>query len=220
MNKIDIISDTLVLLLKSLSKIKLIEILDKNPFAIALIESPSADLIDLALKKDINTIEFIKNPSEEIIRKVVQQNPELIKFIESPPLALSLELTKQNAEKFIPLINNKDQLFYDEVLGQTPVNFQFVPSQFISEDIKIQYIKTNPDILEYISEKDQSSKLCTLAVSLKGQSLKFVKNQTFEIIKNAITNDIEAFKFINPKVLNEKQIQELQDLITLKRLSG
>lgn len=219
MIKVDILFDTVKLLLKSLSKVKLIEIVDRNPLAISLIENPSDELINIALKRDINSIEFIENPSETIIRDVIKKNPELIKFIKNPPLALSLELTKQNAEKFIPLINNKDQLFYDEVLGQSPVNLQFVPSEFISNNIKIEYIKVNPDILQYISEKDQFPELCLLAVSAKGQSLKFVKKQTFEIIKAAIDNDIEAFKFINPKVLNEEQTKTLQDLITLKRLS-
>jgi hypothetical protein len=213
LNKIDILFDTVSQLIGSLSRTKLMDLLKKNPESIALMSEPTEEMINYVLRKNPSLIEHIRDPSEEAIEIALKADPTLIQHVKNVPLHISLRLVKRDIDRILPLIPNKDQEFYDGLLKISKRYIKYIPKQFASTKIQLQQIRVDPDYLEFIPEDEQNDKICLSAVKLKGRSLRFVKKQNYEIIKTAIENDLNSFKYIDIKSLSTEELKNIKELI-------
>lgn len=218
LNKIDILFDTVSQLIGSLSRTKLMDLLKKNPESITLMNEPTEEMINYVVRKNPALIEYIKEPSEEAINIALRADPTLIQYIKNVPLHISLKLVKKDIDNILPLIPNKDQDFYDELVKINKKYIRYIPKQFASTKIQLQQIRIDPDYLEFIPEDEQNDKICLSAVKLKGRSLRFVKKQNYEIIKAAIENDLNSFKYIDIKILSEEEKKNIKELIQNRKI--
>ncbi len=216
-NQVDLLFDIVSELVLLLPEDKIFPLVKKNPQALALLTNPPQHIIDFAINEDPNLIEFVDNPTEELIKFVLKKNPELIQYIKNPDLNVSLRLIKQDIDTFLPLINNKDQTFYNKVIEINAKYIRYVPKEFLSDNILNSIIEINPDILEVLDKDKQNEDLCLKAVKIKGRSLRFVLNQTFEIIKSAINNDINAFKYLDSTICSKEELEEIRALMKIKK---
>jgi hypothetical protein len=218
LNKIDILFDTVSQLISSLSRTKLMDLLKKNPESISLMSEPTEEMINYVLKQNPALIEHIKNPNEEAIEIALKADPTLIQYIKNVPLHISLRLVKRDINGILPLIPNKDQEFYDALLKISKKYIKYIPTQYASTKIQLQQIRIHPDYLEFIPEDEQNDKICLSAVKLKGRTLRFVKKQNYEIIKTAIENDINAFKYIDTKSVSTDELKNIKELIQKRKI--
>lgn len=217
-NQVDLLFDIVGELIVSLSDEKLKQLVEKNPHSIILMKNPPSGVMQYAVRNSPELIEYITNPDQATIDIALKHDPTLIRFIQYPSLKTALELIKIDIVRFLPLINNKDQEFFTQVLKLNPYNIKFIPKEFLPEEANYDAIKENPDSLQAISEEDQTEKLCIEAVNVKGRSLRFVKKQTYDIIITAINQDVNAFKYLDPNVLSSDQIEEIRELIKIKKI--
>ena len=217
-NQVDLLFDIVGELIVSLSDEKLKQLVEKNPHSIILMKNPPSGVMQYAVRNSPELIEYITNPDQATIDIALKHDPTLIRFIQYPSLKTALELIKIDIVRFLPLINNKDQEFFTQVLKLNPHNIKFIPKEFLPEEANYDAIKENPDSLQAISEEDQTEKLCIEAVTTKGRSLRFVKKQTYNIIMAAINQDVNAFKYLDPNVLSSDQIEEIRELIKIKKI--
>lgn len=217
-NQVDLLFDVVGELIASLGNDKLKSLVEKNPHSIILMKNPPKNVMQYAVRHSPELIEYIEDPDQGTIDIALKHDATLVRFVKNPPLKTTLELIKTDIVRFLPLINNKDQEFYTQVLKLNPHNIKYIPKEFLPDDAGLDAVRENPDSLQSISDEEQTEKLCLEAVRSKGRALRFVKRQTFEIIKVAIEQDVNAFKYLDPNVLTPEQIEEIRELIKIKKI--
>ena len=64
-------------------------------------------------------------------------------------------------------------------------------------------VRSNPENLQHLSEKEQTKDICLIAVRKNGNTLRFVKKQTSEICDAAIKNKKTAAKYKTQYINNK-----------------
>lgn len=128
-------------------------------------------------------------------------------------LSKDIENHKQIDEKVQQLRLN----FVNKIKNSSMLKLKFIENQ--TEELCIKFIKecafnlfhvnnktlemyliaidSNPFILKYIDEKEQTEEMGLRAVKINGNVIKFVKNQTHKICMAALNQDARSYYFIN-----------------------
>lgn len=110
---------------------------------------------------------------KELINKILN-NPLYIKEIENPSEELILK-----------------------AIGKNPFVIQYIKNKFTSETINKTAVKLNPLVIEYI--ENPSEEISIMAVKILWNSLRYIKEPTYNVLKEAVKAKGWAIQFIGNK---------------------
>lgn len=171
------------------------------------VEFPNDAIIHMDVKKNRYKSDklIIKNPikidnfqiidTDQNLMNLIKYDPQLLRWIDKQTNDLSLEAVQIDG-MVLQYVKNKSLIVNMYAIRQNGKAIQFIDQQNIIDSMIIQAIKQNPYALEYIHK--QNFKICKLAVSIDGMTLRHVKNniRTTELCDLAIKQNYMASIYV------------------------
>ncbi len=172
------------------------------------------ELCTLAFQKRSKNIEFIpkKFLTPDFIKIILKTNTDYIKYI--PDEFKTKEMCYSSFHKNPKNFNNIPEEFKTEEFCLMAVNEDFL----LLQNIKIEnfyekhieeLIQNKPTNIKYLNEKQQTDKLCKIAIKSSINNIKHIINPTKDMIVFCIVQDPHIFNSLDEKL----QTDEICDLM-------
>lgn len=93
--------------------------------------------------------------------------------------------------------------FYAKIVKACPAAVLRLPLDTIPEALYFIAIHSDPSLFFFIANHNPSPGLCAFAVSKDGLNLKYIKEQTLELCKLAVQNNLDAIQYVRQEFKNE-----------------
>lgn len=167
------------------------------------------------IKKDGLNLRLINYDNQkkypEICIEAVKQNALALQYAIFKTPEICLIAAKQNKEaikyiRFRDFIKNRDFLLDIVKADGTAIQyFNYLNTDLYDDTyIYLEAIKQNPKAIRYIPENifKKNEELCKVAISDKGCYIKYIKNPSYELCKNALENGASV-KDIDPDIISK-----------------
>lgn len=213
---------------------RVLEAVNFNPHIIINIkdEYKVQELYDIAFKSDINIIQYIpkKFQTDEMVNILKKHSPDfskyslysrMLKYLKCSNIDTYMEIMNYDANNIVNVPYEYQtiemcveaikkyyenlaycryitsgmisDIFNSNYLKHIPKNRRMIFINDFNEKIQIKIVSVCPDLLRYIS--NQTPNIINAALSSDGFALQYVKNKTPEFIKKAIDNEPRAIKY-------------------------
>lgn len=171
------------------------------------------------------------NLSSDNIDKLIQLYPHLIKYFNTNNEDILINCVNKNG-LYLEFINNQSLNICSAALKNNIKAIAYV--QDICESLILPYIHEYPRLIEYIDNppeelccqiiikcnypkiikfiKNQHFKACLTAVTLDGLCLKYIKNQTVELVNQALISNPNSIKYVLESLMNENMCRFLTSI--------
>jgi hypothetical protein len=112
---------------------------------------------------------------------------------------------KNNKDLVKKLSQDKDLVF--KLIEHDALFILWMPQELLTEEMIEHILKRRPKAIQYI--KNPTEEMCLKAISINAKSIRYIENSNlnFEMIKQAVDQDLEALMYIPYEIINKKNVK-------------
>ena len=196
--------------MSSQSQLSDLERVKKNPGHLAYVNKQNKEICLEAVKRNGLALYYATVKDDEIYMEAIKQNPHALTFIDDQTDEIC-ELAINEDGMAIQFVKNKTMRLCLLAVKQNGAAIRFVPKEMWTDEIITEAIKQDPSMLQLI--ENQSEELCLIAIESNPNSIVYVKNQTGNIVKTALSK--AGFSAMQPLIdFHKFNITSIQSIET------
>jgi hypothetical protein len=170
--------------MSSQSQLSDLERVKKNPGHLAYVSKQNKEICLEAVKRNGLSLYYVTVKDDEIYRAAIKQNPHALTFIDEQTDEIC-ELAVTEDGMAIQFVKNKTPRLCLLAVKQNGAALRFISKDMWTDEIITEAVKQDPSILQLV--ENQTEEICLTAIDVNPNSIAYVKNQTGNIIKAALS---------------------------------
>lgn len=186
-----------------------LERIKKNPGHLAYVSKQNKEMCLEAVKRNGLSLYYAAVKDNDIYSAAIKENPHALTFIDDQTEEIC-ELAVSQDGMVIQFVKNKTPRLCLLAVRQNGAAIRFLPKEMWTTEIITEAIKQDPSILQLI--ENQTEDMCLVAIDKNPNSIVYVKNQTGNIIKAALSKggSTAMQSFIDFRKFNIASIQSIE----------
>jgi len=170
--------------MSSQSQLSDLERVKKNPGHLAYVSKQNREICLEAVKRNGLSLYYATVRDDEIYRVAIKQNPHALTFIdEQTDEICELAITEDGMA--IQFVKNQTPKLCLLAVKQNGAAIRFIPKDKWTNEIITEAVKQDPSMLQLV--ENQTEEICLTAIDTNPNSIVYVKNQTGNIVKAALS---------------------------------
>lgn len=186
-----------------------IKMIEENSHSIKNIKNPTRLMWRTAIEKDCHSVLHIQNPTDEMYLFAASKCAKYYVYINNLaiiPDEITDEYILSQCPEYIERLEDPTLEQWNFVMNHNPKLFKFMHEKYHTTEMCFRTIPKYPEALKYISS--QTYEMCLLGVFVNGKMIKYVNDEIKNSDKYenlcycAIDNDYMAIKYIDNQTDN------------------
>lgn len=170
---------------------------EQNGYALRYIRNQTKELVDIAIEKQPTAIRYALKPTTDQFTRCFGKDPTVIAYMHSPTEEHKMSAVMRKGGT-IQYIKNPSDLLIDVAIKQDPMSLGYIYNRVSDNKLRelIQIaIKRKPKAVKNVINSVPQS-IIEFILSIKGECLRYLKNQTEELCLVAIENNPLAIEYV------------------------